>query len=112
MTPDAATGAALVVVVSIAGSGGTGVAGAAVVDDGGIELVGMSGTVVASVDPEGVQATDIVASMQIPNPVDFFRNWTRSDLTTEEKLRQAVKNAAIKARTGDGCCGNHGEVGC
>jgi hypothetical protein len=50
--------------------------------------------------------------MQIPNPVSFFRNWTRSDLTTEEKLRQAVKNAAIKARTGDTCCGNHGEVGC
>ena len=50
--------------------------------------------------------------MQIPNPVSFLRNWTRSDLTTEEKLRQAVKNAAIKARTGDACCGNHGEVGC
>lgn len=64
---------------------------------------------VGSVDEH---ATDIVASMQIPNPVSFFRNWTRSDLTTEEKLRQAVKNTAIKARTGDSCCGNHGEVGC
>ena len=67
---------------------------------------------VVSAGSDDEHATDIVASMQIPNPVSFFRNWTRSDLTTEEKLRQAVKNTAIKARTGDSCCGNHGEVGC
>jgi hypothetical protein len=98
-------------VVVVASSSITTVGGT-VVSGVDAEVVATVAGVVESVDEDGEQATDIVASMQIPNPVSFLRNWTRSDLTTEEKLRQAVKNAAIKARTGDGCCGNHGEVGC
>ncbi len=50
--------------------------------------------------------------MARPTPRDFFQNWTRSELSFGEKLRQAAKNNAIKARTGKPCCGNHGEVGC
>lgn len=111
MTPDVGT-VGIVVVVSSWTVDSVVVDGAV---DGAdeVEVVGSSrATVVLTSVPDCEHATDIVASMQIPNPVSFFRNWTRSDLTTDEKLRQAVKNTAIKARTGDACCGNHGEVGC
>ncbi len=42
----------------------------------------------------------------------FFQNWTRSELSFIDKLRQAVANNTIKAERGSPCCGNHGEVGC
>jgi hypothetical protein len=108
MTPDAKLGPVVVTgsVVSVVGGADVGA---------GTSTVGEGGAVVIASPPDSGPVehdTDRVASMQIPNPVSFFRNWSRSELSTDEKLRQAVKNAAIKARTGNSCCGNHGEVGC
>jgi hypothetical protein len=113
-TPDAGSGDVVVVEssVSVGSVEGELVVAGAVEAEAVAAAVVATSTVVETSLPAGEHPTDIVASMQIPNPVAFFRNWSRSDLTTEEKLRQAVKNAAIKARTGEGCCGNHGEVGC
>jgi hypothetical protein len=43
---------------------------------------------------------------------DFFENWATYDATFLEKMRLAIKNTGIKARTGSACCGNYGEPGC
>lgn len=43
---------------------------------------------------------------------DFFANWSASDAPVGRKLRQVVRNNAIKLRTGSRCCGHHGEPGC
>jgi hypothetical protein len=50
--------------------------------------------------------------MTRPSLRDFFANWSASDAPTTTKLRQAVRNSAIKLRTGSSCCGNHGQPGC
>lgn len=42
----------------------------------------------------------------------FFQNWRGTDLSLTTKLRLAIRNNAIKARTGKSCCGNYGEPGC
>jgi hypothetical protein len=49
---------------------------------------------------------------RFPNPIDYTRNWRNSDLPLAEKVRLTIKNNAIKLRTGQSCCGNHGEPGC
>lgn len=41
-----------------------------------------------------------------------MRNFWRSDRPFAERVRLAMRNNAIKARTRSDCCGNHGEPGC
>jgi len=48
----------------------------------------------------------------LPNPADFFTNWSTSPLPFREKLRVATRNTLIKLRTGSACCGHPGEPGC
>lgn len=53
-----------------------------------------------------------VRTMTKPTLNAFFQNWTRSELSFGDKVRQAVANNKIKAKRGSSCCGNHGQVGC
>lgn len=41
-----------------------------------------------------------------------FSNWSRSDLPFAQKVAAVLRNNAIKVRTGQNCCGHHGEPGC
>jgi len=41
----------------------------------------------------------------------MFSNWTTYDAPFAVKLRMAVSNTLIKLRTGQACCGNHGQAG-
>lgn len=50
--------------------------------------------------------------MSRPSFRESMRNFWRSDVPFPERVRLAIKNNAIKARTGQNCCGNHGEPGC
>lgn len=50
--------------------------------------------------------------MARPTLTDYLQNWTRSELSFADKVRQAIANNKIKAERGSQCCGNHGEVGC
>lgn len=43
---------------------------------------------------------------------NFFTNWHTYEASFTEKIRLTVRNNAEKARTGQPCCGNHGEPGC
>lgn len=60
----------------------------------------------------GPQAVVRVIAMARPTVRDFFLNWTRSELSVPDRIRQGVKNNRIKLERGSECCGNHGEVGC
>jgi hypothetical protein len=42
----------------------------------------------------------------------FLQNWRNSDASLREKLREAIANQAIKARTHSTCCGHPGQPGC
>lgn len=46
------------------------------------------------------------------HPRHFVNNFRTYDAPLAVKIRLFVKNQAIKARKGSGCCGNHGEPGC
>jgi hypothetical protein len=46
------------------------------------------------------------------SPRWFFHNWRESDASVAEKARRVVANNLRKARTGQRCCGNHGDPGC
>jgi hypothetical protein len=41
-----------------------------------------------------------------------MKNFWSSKLPMAERIRVALRNNAIKARTRQECCGNHGEPGC
>ena len=50
--------------------------------------------------------------MPEPDIGDALRNWREYDASLLTKARLAIRNNAIKARTRQNCCGNHGEPGC
>ena len=43
---------------------------------------------------------------------EVVSNWREYDAPFGTKLRLAMKNYWIRARTFSNCCGNHGEPGC
>lgn len=47
-----------------------------------------------------------------PSFRDSLRNFWRSERALAERTRIAIRNNLIKLRTGQNCCGNHGEPGC
>jgi hypothetical protein len=53
-----------------------------------------------------------MCSGQTPSPSAYVRNWRDSDLPFWAKLRLALANNWKKLRTGQTCCGNHGQPGC
>ena len=46
-----------------------------------------------------------------PDPSAFIRN-LKTPMPLGRKVRLVVRNTAIKIKTRQGCCGNHGEPGC
>lgn len=48
----------------------------------------------------------------MPSLRDLIHNFRTYDATPSEKVAMAVRNNAIKIRTGSSCCGNHGQPGC
>lgn len=50
--------------------------------------------------------------MSRPSFRDSMRNFWTSNLPFAERIRLAIRNNALKARTRQSCCGNHGEPGC
>jgi len=47
-----------------------------------------------------------------PSPKAGLSNWRASPLSLPEKALMAARNNLIKLRTGQSCCGKHGEPGC
>jgi hypothetical protein len=41
-----------------------------------------------------------------------FSNWATYDAPLATKVKMVFSNNLIKLRTGQGCCGNHGQPGC
>ena len=50
--------------------------------------------------------------MARPSARAFFANFTGYEAPITTKLRLAAENSLKKLRTGEGCCGNHGQPGC
>ena len=48
---------------------------------------------------------------QDPSPTASWRNLMQP-MPLGRKIRLVVRNVAIKIRTGQTCCGHHGEPGC
>ena len=49
---------------------------------------------------------------QQPSPRAMVSNWFTYDASLATKLRLAAVNTLIKLRSGQGCCGHHGQPGC